>query len=263
MAYEKLNLSDGDTLKAEHLNHMEDGIEETNKAIVSVGGDTLTWDGNTEGLVNVENLFYKLSDATPTLDDFSNGGSVKMKTPEMEAVQEFTLSDVESMVTDDLLCPYGVACVRPEQVGVVFDGLVFPEPGTYFSRTPDVTQVLSITIHGYTGFVKKRINPEYLPKTSWSNLDGKPFEIVSVSFETGKLDHTLAEIKAILTAGKAALFSMNMCPINVSGNVIEIPFPVFPRVTDGSVKMIATMMFFDADGNFVEQKEYVWDAVSE
>lgn len=38
MAYERLNLSDGEVLTAEHIRHLEDGIEE---AMNSGGGETL------------------------------------------------------------------------------------------------------------------------------------------------------------------------------------------------------------------------------
>ena len=38
-----------------------------------VGGDTLTWDGNTEGLVNVLDQQFKVSDVVPVLSDFANG----------------------------------------------------------------------------------------------------------------------------------------------------------------------------------------------
>ena len=31
----------------------------------------ITWDGNTEGLVSVNDTFYKVSDATPTVDDWA------------------------------------------------------------------------------------------------------------------------------------------------------------------------------------------------
>lgn len=37
MAYERLNLSDGEVLTAEHIRHLEDGIEEA----MNSGGETL------------------------------------------------------------------------------------------------------------------------------------------------------------------------------------------------------------------------------
>ena len=42
----------------------------------TVMGDTLTWDGNTEGLYCVADMFYCVSDAIPTLEDLRRGGSL-------------------------------------------------------------------------------------------------------------------------------------------------------------------------------------------
>lgn len=38
MAYEKQNFADGSVLKAENLNHIEDGIKEIKKKYISISG---------------------------------------------------------------------------------------------------------------------------------------------------------------------------------------------------------------------------------
>ena len=160
MAYEKLNLADGDTLKAEHLSHMEAGIEEANKAIVSVGGDTLTWDGNTEGMEVWDasaiglGIFYKTSNATPTQSQMDDG----------------LIAYSSGFVFPGSYCEdIGAAIMLPDATGIIIidggveiEGIVLPSAGIYLTDR-DGVYITGITIPGYTGFVKKRINSNYLP----------------------------------------------------------------------------------------------------
>lgn len=48
MGYNKLNLTDGQVLKAEHLNHMEQGIEDASVAVNSESSTSITLANNTE-----------------------------------------------------------------------------------------------------------------------------------------------------------------------------------------------------------------------
>lgn len=69
----------------ELLNKIDTAFGET-----TVTKDAITWDGNTDGLDNVMGMFYRVSGATPTLEDMQNGGTIKTFTPDGEMTVEFT-----------------------------------------------------------------------------------------------------------------------------------------------------------------------------
>ena len=134
------------------------------------GGDTLTWDGNTEGLVCVSNLFYKVSNALPTQDDVAGG---------VTAVFGGTLFDLPP---DDFTISGGIIDLGPitivsgDGVGVDYNGMVFPEAGTYFI-SGDSGRVYSLTIPGYAGFPSfKKLDKKFLPEHPhlWDEIEGKP-----------------------------------------------------------------------------------------
>ena len=135
--------------------------------------DTLTWDGNTDGLVSVEGSLYKVSDAVPILSDFSNGVSVI-------STNISDLTEEEVQIPADLIGEptpgivmigeaEGGVFVSNEGVGIdIGNGLIFDEPGTYFLKTRRVF-VSSLTIPGYTGFTKTEVHPmapEFLPQAT-------------------------------------------------------------------------------------------------
>lgn len=69
----------------ELLNKIDTAFGET-----TVTKDAITWDGNTEGLDSVMGMLYRVSGATPTLEDMQNGGTIKTFTPDGEMSVEFT-----------------------------------------------------------------------------------------------------------------------------------------------------------------------------
>ncbi len=133
-----------------------------------VGGDTLTWDGNTEGLLCVGGVYYKVSDATPNKTDFANGAIVS-EVFDGDPSQYDVAADTVQEVNGLLMLRNYIAIVPAGAVGVDFGGFAFSEPGTYFYHSPDLekkTYGASLTIPGYTGFPTKAIKPidkKYLP----------------------------------------------------------------------------------------------------
>lgn len=129
----------------------------------TVHSDTLTWDGNTEGLVSVMGQYYKVSDAVPTIDDFSNGViltvgevSVSISANDIKFFGGLILASVEGL---------GCVVVPEEMAGTEIVGMTFPESGVYFTTVGD-HYVKSITIPNYTGFTKTEVHPmseELLP----------------------------------------------------------------------------------------------------
>lgn len=163
MAYTKQNFEDGQVLNAEHLNHMEQGIEQLSgeiaDLIVKQGGDTLTWDGNTEGLESL-GTFFKVSDIVLTKEAFANGATAGRASADSLS---FTAEEVQSMCTEDGLCMVGEMALSVPYDGYDFgDGAVL-NAGIYFNTSIAGEYVTSLTIPGYTGFGKEVINEKYLP----------------------------------------------------------------------------------------------------
>lgn len=135
------------------------GVE---NVLESVGGDTLTWDGNTEGLVNLADTFFKVPNAVPpTPDELLNGATVKMSqfaglSPEIsftEIGQGFFISTNSECVV-----------IQESAVGIEIEGIIPQEPGVYLVNQGGIF-VSSLTIPGYTGFAKKQIKEEYIPES--------------------------------------------------------------------------------------------------
>lgn len=131
--------------------------------------DTLTWDGNTEGLVSVEGVIYKVSDAVPTKEDCANGLSITLAGQTMTVPGE----DVQAMFADDGFANLDYAAFVPTDNYDAGDDLVFPEAGVYFASA-DGMAVTELVIPGYTGFTATKIQKldmDFLP-------DGYPYKAV-------------------------------------------------------------------------------------
>ena len=131
-----------------------------------VEGDTLIWDGNTEGKVIASDTFVKISNVVLTSDDLENG--YKFSCVFDGVTEERELTEYERPNNDMLvICDGGVICVSTD--GASIDEFVFPEKGIYIGLGYTEASPVSLTIHGYTGFktttsVVKKISPKYLPE---------------------------------------------------------------------------------------------------
>lgn len=145
----------GDVEVSEMLNPIPyDYMPEGYPKIVPTGGDTLTWDGNTEGRVSA-GPFCKVSDAIVTLSDIVSGVTVVVSGDSMTVAKE----QIEEMASGVLFAE-AVVFVEEKAVGVDIMGIAFPGSGIYFQ-----TDVSSLTIPGYTGFPGiKKIDAKYLPE---------------------------------------------------------------------------------------------------
>ncbi len=181
MAYEKLNLNDGDVLKAEHLAHMESGIETANvrpdwnqtdstaadfiknKPFGEALGDTLTWAIDT-GSLDFDSLpggmFVKVSDAIVTMTDLANGCTVDVGAGAFDMTAEAFVQVADGVIMLEQMIYF----VDESAVGVDLEGLVFPESGVYV-----VIELPGgrMTIPGYTSFVgTKQMDVAYLPSST-------------------------------------------------------------------------------------------------
>lgn len=132
------------------------------KPFTTVGGDTLTWDGNTEGLVSVMGTLYKVSDAVPAAENFNNGFVLMCATTEglRDLSPGCTITEVSGITAIMFDTGAPLAWSVPESVvGVDLGGLVIDKPGLYFAA-----DIRSLTIKGYTGFIREVINEDVLPE---------------------------------------------------------------------------------------------------
>lgn len=172
MAYTKQNFEDGQVLTAEHLNNMEGGIaapdweQMVNKPFGYVYGDTLTWDGNTEGLEVFNSAYYKVSDAAPTLSQISAGGSLGVNGG---------IAPIESDFFGEM---DGVVYIGSTDMPLIFivdkedEFATGVSKGTYFMNFPAFDIVVSsLTINGYTEYLgKKQIDESYIPDSVKGSL---------------------------------------------------------------------------------------------
>lgn len=141
----------------------------------TVIGDTLTWDGDTEGLYNVMGLFYHVSDAIPTMEDLQNGGFVvanSLKTP-------YTFSDVMDLSALGM----GSDCIIIMVNGTYYAGVAFKagatatmegvqvtfdKAGVYLLKNIETDYYISgFTVNGFTGFTGVKIDKipmKYIPE---------------------------------------------------------------------------------------------------
>ena len=170
-------------------------VEARAKAIptVEVGGDTLTWDGNTEGLVQFSpealfpNKLFRVSETVPPLEALENGYSVVYKGyGTIDCTKDFIRNPDDQGLCYDLV--NSTVVIVPSDVNGV--GL---QKGTYFTSGYD-SYVMSLIIPGYTGFgEKKKIDPEYLYQPDWNQNDE-----TAANFIKNRTHYTEEEIKVFL-----------------------------------------------------------------
>lgn len=139
------------SLKIAGYSFAEDGSDYFENGTKTVFGDTLTWDGNTEGLeLNVDNatgMYYcVVSNVTPNLDDFANGATVTVYslTDDTEVSGE-----VYAKLNDDGDAIY---LLEAGGEGILPAVVIVPGVSCAFMGITDSTYVKSLTIPGYTGF---------------------------------------------------------------------------------------------------------------
>lgn len=122
------------------------------------GGDTLTWDGNTEGklVIPLGEGFSacKLSNSVPKQEDCANK-EIYLSLVENGEISQDTISGNDIAFGED-----GVGLLLPVLFFIPTDNYVtdfgvFLEKGTYVMFVDGVAYVSSLTIPGYTGFVKE------------------------------------------------------------------------------------------------------------
>ena len=132
----------------------------------TVMGDTLTWDGNTEGrtkvFVDEYQDFVYVSDNIPTIEDLQN--AVTMVSKCGDRTETWKLEPDWIVDHDDYIDVDGTFITKMDNVTVsVFEGnreVTLPKAGIYFWWVHgDGEWLESLTINGYNGFPRTEITP--------------------------------------------------------------------------------------------------------
>lgn len=190
------------------------------------GGDTLTWDGNTEGLVSFDveengkiiSYMYKISDAVPTQADFANGCTVNIILDgNVVVTNELSAEQIESVYSEYGFVPLEGLYIVPED-NFQIDGGVLPEAGVYHLN-PEALEpgvIFSLTIPGYTGFPSvKTIEPKYLPGPMIMWSDGTYlYNSEDTSDETNRIP--LEQLRSAFYAGRCLYLGIDGIFISLS-----------------------------------------------
>lgn len=189
-----------------------------------VQGDTMTWDGNTEGRVVVDLTeqmgvpirYVHISDTVPTLADFVNGSvETSLVDGELNTI-ELTSEEISSRHTGNAIAldSFSVVLVDNAMVDVDVLGItiIFPKAGVYASEVDTSSlggmkvQSYSLQIPGYTGFTKTEIKPidtKYLPGAVVLYADDGLTRLYSSADTSNESNRTtLAELKDMVLAGR-------------------------------------------------------------
>lgn len=131
-----------------------------NKPTETIGGDTLTWDGDTSGLevvglvssMGATTNYYKISDNIITDTELADG------------ISYTAINGVTNTITFNQIKNAGVVIFVTEEntnySNILMGNAVFEKVGVYFAEG-----IISLTIPNYSGFTKEVLKEEYLPDT--------------------------------------------------------------------------------------------------
>lgn len=134
-----------------------------NKPFGESYGDTLYWDGNTEGLLEWNDGNYKISDTIVTYDEVGDEALFYIK-EYLDPATTLHKGDESFFPVMDGLFMCGVFMfVSESALGVdLGDGIAFSEPGIYCATLGETDY--SVTFPGYTGFlVTKKMEEKFIP----------------------------------------------------------------------------------------------------
>lgn len=185
-----------------------------------VYGDTLTWDGNIDGLYGVDffkeggNSHFLVSNVVPTLNDISNGGTFEMSDGEL---YNFTLDNVWQLSANTFMIYDFIIIVGEPDAGVDLGGIVFNKAGIYFVSRKlwgDDLYVKSLTINGYNDFLAEKttiekLKPKYLPDAVLLYFDNTYIYESKECSRGGELEPiSKAKLKKLILSGRKIL----LCP---------------------------------------------------
>ena len=133
-------------------------------------GDTLTWDGNTDGYFCAESVedglsFYHISDKIPTVAELKAGGSISATVGEMESSMSFSENDIRESDNNKSLIIVKTAILIAYEDNLINGDLQLGKKGIYFIKDDDM-YISKFQINGYnfgSDPTIKTLDLKYLP----------------------------------------------------------------------------------------------------
>lgn len=169
----------------------------------TVGGDTLYWDGNTEGRTIIDlgdgAFLVHVSDVIPSIDFIhSNGGEYWSKDDGKIPL------NVETAIDAGDFAMLGNAFLV-KRANLEVEGMVFPKAGIYFNNMG-----ISLKINNYTGFTTIKVNDSYLPDSAkclhvyiddtGNSIDKNFHEILNAIYRGQKVEFEIRYYSAYYTS---------------------------------------------------------------
>lgn len=219
----------------------------------TVGGDTLTWDGNTEGLPNASGTFFCVSDIVPTIEELSRGGSgnfVGLGILEFTAETVMDMGDV-IIASDSNGTPIAMIAKTDNAVFDMGDdgSFAFPVKGIYLASARGI-YVSSLTINGYTGFTTTKLKEEYLPE----NVGGAMYVKFTcdglgsdMCFENPSIDSSYGAILSAIEHGKDV-----KVVVPFMDSFMYLPFTSKNETTDGGGFLTFNLIIVTASSTSIQ-----------
>jgi hypothetical protein len=187
----------------------------------------ITWDGNTDGLVNVLGQYFKVSDSIFTDEQIK----LMTITTNDESMTPAKIGDIWDEALGEGVFPSADAthaamiCVARKD-GAILSAhdmeVVFPEKGLYFAKFPNSVAVTSLTTTEpieYTKTTVKKLDKKYLP----NNIGGgKVLKIIRSDF-----GNYLSEVSTMISAGYTYETNMTLEEARAAFRACELDGVVF------------------------------------
>lgn len=131
----------------------------------------ITWDGNTEGLVSVDDVFFKVSDAVLTDEQIRSANATVSNGDSMSFGSIFDQLVSNGMAIEEIVATEFVIFCRKE--GAVIASMTFPESGIYFGKVVDAAHIASLTTTEpveQTKTVVHKLDPKFIPEGAGGGL---------------------------------------------------------------------------------------------
>lgn len=142
----------------------------------------ITWDGNTEGLVSVAGVFYKISDLVLTDEQIS------LVTVHGSDGSSYGATNHTEAMGDMVFVGFRVKVVVIKKDNAELEGIIFPEKGLYFMLEGEmyVTSLTTTEPVPQTKTVVHKLDKKFLPAgVVWSVNGTAPDENGNVEIQTG------------------------------------------------------------------------------
>lgn len=217
----------------------------------------ITWDGDTEGIVDKGGHFYKVSELTPTIDEVI-GGVINTKTGDGIFPTEITADSITA-ISEHLYTVQGysrssviVALEDSEIEGITF------EPGLYYSkRGSGVISVYIKSLTYGTPYTVHKIDKKYLPPHIIEEIIIKATEVERGKWEIDKT--TLPTINLRIEDKDRIYFELeaynslgikNLCKatsFDISGNNLRGAIGLCAMTISGDVTIYKTILSYSGD----------------